>query len=465
MGSRCKNVCVAARYAGLDRTIKEFLSTCPLINSLRQPAMRDRHWEELMDVTKKEFSVPSKDANFRLRDLLDLNLHQFSEQVEEITDKATREAKHEETLKTLESTWATIVFGMTLYKNTDVPILKLTEEDNELLEADQLALQGMVSSRYVHFKPQSLEWQGWLGAVSDVTQCLAEIQRTWSYLEPLFIGSDEVKRELPEDAERFATIDKQVREILKTAWATKKVKEACNSPGLLPRLEAMQEQQEVCKKSLSDFLDGKRRLFPRFYFTSEADLLDILSNGSQPARVMKHIDKVLLATAKLTLDESPGVRPKASAFIAGVGEETVDFNIPVPLEGKVENYLQVCVFFLLFFRSFVRSFVRPSVRSFVLSFFLSFFLFLSSVDFALCAGCFSSSQPCSCVPEPPCPPSQGRHAAHGHLGPPPKTWNSRCDLSLSRARRRRCSQTSSSRSTRRSSARARATRRSRVSSG
>ena len=49
------------------------LSTCPLINSLRQPAMRDRHWEELMDVTKKEFSVPSKDANFRLRDLLDLS--------------------------------------------------------------------------------------------------------------------------------------------------------------------------------------------------------------------------------------------------------------------------------------------------------------------------------------------------------------------------------------------------------
>ena len=38
----------------------------------------------------------------------------------------------------------------------------------------------------------------------------------------------------------------------------------------------------VCKKSLNDFLDAKRRIFPRFYFTSEADLLDILSNGSNP---------------------------------------------------------------------------------------------------------------------------------------------------------------------------------------
>ena len=76
----------------------------------------------------------------------------------------------------------------------------------------------MVASRYVHFKPESLKWQQMLGAISDVTQVLSEIQRTWSYLEPLFVGSDEVKKELPEDAERFATIDTQVRDILKKAW-------------------------------------------------------------------------------------------------------------------------------------------------------------------------------------------------------------------------------------------------------
>jgi hypothetical protein len=31
----------------------------------------------------------------------------------------------------------------------------------------------------------------------------AEIQRAWSSLEPLFIGSEEVRKELPEDAIRF----------------------------------------------------------------------------------------------------------------------------------------------------------------------------------------------------------------------------------------------------------------------
>jgi Dynein heavy chain, N-terminal region 2 len=41
---------------------------------------------------------------------------------------------------------------------------------------------------------------------------------------------------------------------------------------------------------------GDTRQFPRFYFMSEADLLDLLSNSSQPAKVLVHIDKILLAT-------------------------------------------------------------------------------------------------------------------------------------------------------------------------
>lgn len=72
----------------------------------------------------------------------------------------------------------------------------------------------------------------------------------------------------------------------------------------------------------------------------EADLLDILSNGSSPHKVMRHIDKVLLATARLQLENVPDSRPRATIFVSGIGEEQVDFEPAVPLEGKVEVYLQ-----------------------------------------------------------------------------------------------------------------------------
>lgn len=41
----------------------------------------------------------------------------------------------------------------------------------------------------------------------------------------------------------------------------------------------------VCEKALAEYLETKRLAFPRFYFISSADLLDILSNGNEPAEV------------------------------------------------------------------------------------------------------------------------------------------------------------------------------------
>ena len=131
---------------------------------------------------------------------------------------------------------------------------------------------------------------------------LADIQRAWSYLEPLFIGSDEVKKELPDTATRFEGIDEVVRRVLIEAWETKTVKKACNRKGLLEELQKVTEDMDVCKKALKEFLDGKRRIFPRFYFVSEADILDILSNGSKPETILHHVDKVFLATKTLQIE-------------------------------------------------------------------------------------------------------------------------------------------------------------------
>ena len=43
----------------------------------------------------------------------------------------------------------------------------------------------------------------------------------------------------------------------------------------------------MCEKALAEYLDTKRLAFPRFYFISSADLLDILSNGNNPVEVCR----------------------------------------------------------------------------------------------------------------------------------------------------------------------------------
>ena len=336
-----KSVRQSDAFQGMDKAVKEFVVTCPIITSLRSPSMRERHWRELMDVVKKQFALPSSKPQMPLKDLLELNLHKHANDVDEITEKANKEAKHEDTLKNLESTWSAVNFTMSFYKDTDVPLLKLEDEMVEQLESDQMAVQSIVGSRYGHFKAEASEWQRTLGLVSDVSQLLSEIQRTWSYLEPLFVGSEEVRKELPDDAARFQEVDTTVKAILQKSWKIRNVKTICQQPGLLEKLNGLESEQDRCKKSLSDFLDGKRRQFPRFYFTSEADLLDILSNSSQPSKVLDQVDKILLSTKQLTTEMRPGEdRPHALNFVAGVGKETVPFDPPVKLIGKAEQYLR-----------------------------------------------------------------------------------------------------------------------------
>jgi dynein heavy chain len=108
---------------------------------------------------------------------------------------------------------------------------------------------------------------------------------------------------------------------------------------MLHRLESIQAELKVCEKALNDFLDSKRKAFPRFYFVSVNDLLDILSNGNSPAKINRHMSKIFQAIEKLTLIEKGAERPTATEMISCVGIEEVKFTVPLHLEGKVENYL------------------------------------------------------------------------------------------------------------------------------
>ena len=68
---------------------------------------------------------------------------------------------------------------------------------------------------------------------------------------------------------------------------TLNVVKATNKPGLYEKLEELQKQLTLCEKALAEYLETKRLAYPRFYFISSADMLDILSNGNQPELVAR----------------------------------------------------------------------------------------------------------------------------------------------------------------------------------
>lgn len=126
---RCDKKCNT--YLGIQDEIKKWLVFLPLITDLRDPAMRPRHWDSLKKKVQKDFTV---DEKLLLRDVFNLNLTKYVEDVEEITDQARQEAKMEKTLEKLEVTWKDVTFEFTQHKNTDIKLIRLSEENFEMLE-------------------------------------------------------------------------------------------------------------------------------------------------------------------------------------------------------------------------------------------------------------------------------------------------------------------------------------------
>lgn len=198
----------------------------------------------------------------------------------------------------------------------------------------------MLLSKFVAFFEKLFEqWKQDLGSVYDVVQLLSDVQKTWSFLENLFIHSEEVKKELPEISNQFVGIDKDMREIMKKGGEVKNILKFCTIDGMYKRLDKIQGELKICEKALNEYLDSKRKAFPRFYFVSVNDLLDILSNGNSPMKVNKHSPKIFQAVENFDMEES-GDRPSVKGMKSGVGVESVKLSEPLKLVGKVETYLQ-----------------------------------------------------------------------------------------------------------------------------
>jgi dynein heavy chain len=89
-------------YAWLQEEAKKMSTVLPLVNDLHSETMRDRHWKQIMVVTGKSFE---KGPEFCFKDLLDLELHKFADDVSETVDQSAKEAKIDKKLTQIRTTW------------------------------------------------------------------------------------------------------------------------------------------------------------------------------------------------------------------------------------------------------------------------------------------------------------------------------------------------------------------------
>ena len=342
-------------YKDFSKKLKAWETFISLIVELKKPAMTvedDRHWNDVRSLLNESFQVEDS-LKLELLWNLDIYSQRNKEAIEEITQKAEQEAKIEKQLNAIDSKWKKVEFERQplQLKEIKLEVLRMGDDDVEKLEQDQMQIQNISASKYMaHFDEQVKFWQEGLAAINETVTQMAEVQKTWSFLINLFRFSEEVKKELKKETEDFARVDKEVEKIL----ALSKKKDYSyilnfsimdyDDDKILTKLKYIYEELTKCQKGLNNFIADKRKVFPRFYFLTMEELLDILANGNNPIMLFKeknYMCKVVQAADKLAMKED-GERPTIVSMNASVGKEIVTF---VPDEkntllGKVEIYLQ-----------------------------------------------------------------------------------------------------------------------------
>lgn len=192
-------------FSGLDSAVKNILTSLRAVAELQNPAIRERHWHQLMQATGVRFTM---DQDTTLADLLQLNLHLFEEEVRGIVDKAVKEMGMEKVLTELNTTWSGMKFQYEPHHRTNVPLIKSDEELIEILEDNQVQLQNLMSSKYIAFFLEEVSgWQKKLSIADSVITIWFEVQRTWSHLESIFIGSEDIRAQLPEVGSRNGDVE------------------------------------------------------------------------------------------------------------------------------------------------------------------------------------------------------------------------------------------------------------------
>ncbi|XP_026191394.1 dynein beta chain, ciliary [Cyclospora cayetanensis] len=323
-------------YTAVLERVSNMQVVLPLVAELHSEFMRDRHWKQLMTIAGQTFT---KGPGFCLQDLMNLNLHERAADVSEIVVLAQKEARIDKKLAEITNTWRKTMLEFSLARE-DTPLLLPIDDIVEVLEQHSVDLMTMISQgAVIDFCRSSVEeWQSKLRIVDNVLTVWMEVQRKWERLQPIFMQSDDIRSQLPEESKRFECADGEWRDMMYVAQAQPNVLEACQHEGREDLLNKLRDSIDTCEKALGDYLEQKKKAFARFYFVSNQALLDILANGTNPLKVSYYLGDCFDGISALNFEKNLETHRIASGMYSKEGEY-VHFPEDYIIEGPVETYL------------------------------------------------------------------------------------------------------------------------------
>lgn len=280
-----------------------FREKLPTIQFLRNPALKTRHWLKIEQIIDRKVF---QDDTITLQLYEDAGAFVQVEStgegntIAEVSSQASAEASLEQILKKVEMLWKETDLSVVTHRDAkDVFILGGLDELQLAMDESNVNINTLAASRHVGpIRARVEDWQRMLDLFANTLEEWTMCQTNWIYLEAIFSAPD-IQRQLPSESRMFLAVDRSWKDIMRRCYKQPLALPQMTDPQTYAAMRNNNELLDKITKCLEAYLELKRVVFPRFYFLSNDELLEILAQTRNPHAVQPHLRKCFDAIALL----------------------------------------------------------------------------------------------------------------------------------------------------------------------
>lgn len=286
----------------MKKAFDQFRQYLPLIRPLCNEAFQTRHWIDLLHHHMQCYTLDIEEG-FSLTQLLEAHIQDYLEAIEEKSELAMKEYNLKNSLVKMKFEWKAVQISLLPYRDSQTCVMKGFDAIQSLLDDHVIRTQTMRGSKYLRcIEHQSRDWESKLLEIQQILDALQECQKSWMYLYPIFQSQD-ISKQITATASLFAEVDQFWRHVIQQASQTPNILDIVEFDNLHHHLVDANLKLARVLKGVSDFLETKRLVFPRFFFLSNEELLAILSQTRDLRPLQTHLNKCFEGIHRVIFNE------------------------------------------------------------------------------------------------------------------------------------------------------------------